>query len=106
MHVKDYGAPLLQKIWRLAEDALAETQQVVFIGYSLPPADPFVAHLILRARARSCSKTGWKYWVFNKDACAHERFRSLLGPAEANILEKFTPQTFAAQWLHKILDSR
>ncbi len=104
---ESYNNPLLEEIWRCAEDALAKAHGVIFIGYSLPLADPLVTHLILRARAKSSGNPQgrWKYWVFNPDCCVHQRFHSLLGLAEGNDYEEFTPKQFNAKWTERILNT-
>lgn len=100
-HTKLYDHRVLAAVWRRAETALADAGEVLFIGYALPPADPLVAHLILRAHAASRHKRGraWNYSVINPDRDAHDRLRRLLGPARRNLREDFTPQRFVEDWM-------
>jgi hypothetical protein len=46
---KSYPNPLLNEIWRQAEDQVARADQLVFVGYSLPDADAYVKAMFKRA---------------------------------------------------------
>lgn len=103
-HLKTYEYPLLKKTWLNAEAALTAAQRVVFIGYSLPPPDPLVALLILRARAAQSSEK-FGYWVVNPDCRVHERFRTLLGRPEVMVPDEFNPESFLRQWTPTLIET-
>ena len=98
---KDYDNPVLKEVWCRAEAALAQAQRVVFIGYSLPPPDPLVAQMILRARAKSKKKYGhpWQYLVFDPCPDVHKRFKTLFGRPERRTWHRdFDISVFRQRW--------
>jgi hypothetical protein len=54
-YYKDYGNRVFKEIWQLAEDALANAKEWIFIGYSLPDSDVRMRSILLAALARSSS---------------------------------------------------
>jgi hypothetical protein len=46
---KTYANPLLNDIWRQAEDQLMRANHVIFLGYSMPEADGYLRYMIKRA---------------------------------------------------------
>lgn len=75
------GHPVLERVWRSAEQALETAHRVIFIGYSFPPADPVVLELVSTARLRSRQAHGkpWEYWLFDPDKSVCCRYRSIFG---------------------------
>lgn len=45
---KSYSTPGLQQVWDRALEAIQQAERITFVGYSLPPADMPVYHLICR----------------------------------------------------------
>ena len=72
-----------QPIWDLVQMAIAKSDTVVFIGYSLPSYDTFAAH---RLRAYCQNK---KIEVYNPSAMDLERFRDIFGADTVLRCEKF-----------------
>jgi hypothetical protein len=50
---KSYSNLILAEIWRAVEDRLANTGEVVFVGYSLPDADVHLRCILMRALFRN-----------------------------------------------------
>ncbi len=96
---------ILKGIWGQAEACLAEADRVIFIGYSLPPSDPLVTQMIMKARAKARRTKGraWRYLHFDKSKDAHERYRDLFGKPELPFkAAKFDMALFESTMLHQI----
>lgn len=46
--LKDYEGVLLHQIWDLALECIQQARRIVFVGYSMPPADVAIYHLFRR----------------------------------------------------------
>jgi NAD-dependent SIR2 family protein deacetylase len=83
----------LAGMWRNAASALEKAENIVVIGYSLPPSDHFFHTLYALGTAGSTVLR--KLWVFNpdpKDAPngVNIRFSGLLGPSATNVYRYFS----------------
>jgi NAD-dependent SIR2 family protein deacetylase len=47
--LKDYSNPYLATIWQKAEEKLKAADNIIFIGYSLPPEDNILCDMFVRA---------------------------------------------------------
>jgi hypothetical protein len=80
-------------VWRSAAKELAEAEDILVIGFSLPSTDSFFNHLYaLGTEGASIIR---RFWVFNPDAtgAVENRFRGMLGFG-ANSRFKCYPVTF------------
>ena len=50
---KDYSSVFIQTIWRIAEKALQDADNIVFCGYSFPDADIHIKHLLKKSELRN-----------------------------------------------------
>jgi hypothetical protein len=92
--LKDYGGEdtgndVFVGLWKKASESLREAEQVVIIGYSLPPADSTAWTLLLT----SCD--GRRTTVVNPDAAVMSRYRILLRLPLLSRAEDFR------SWLHR-----
>jgi hypothetical protein len=69
----------LKEVWRAAAQELAEAEDIVVIGFSLPTTDAFFNHLYALGTEGASSIR--KFWVFNpdKEGSAERRYREMLG---------------------------
>lgn len=83
--------PVLAQVWQKAEKALEAARFVIFVGYSLPSADPLVAEMLATARHRSAKVNGerWAFCVIDPCCSAHARYRSVFGSEGRHYLAKF-----------------
>jgi hypothetical protein len=75
-------------MWAHAANQLAEAENIIVIGYSLPKTDQFFPILYaLGTVSRAILK---RFWLFDpdKDGAVAKRFREMLGEAA---LQKFHP---------------
>lgn len=81
-------------IWSMAALELAEADNIIIIGYSLPETDMFFRQLY--ALGTVGKHLLEKFWVFNPDntGAVESRFASLLGPGAEQRFRYF-PETFA-----------
>ncbi|MGE5673413.1 MAG: SIR2 family protein [Mycobacterium leprae] len=90
---KRYQAFPLQQVWEAALGALQQADRVVFVGYSIPPADVAIYHLIRRALLIGRRPDEVRFEVINHhkqeagrlerelhEASVLQRFGQLLGP--------------------------
>jgi len=89
-HVKEFGHPMLRRIWRRCVDVLSTARTVYFLGYSLPAAD-WHSRYILRCGfdnqvqglpwgKRRRSPTGpAKVTIVNPDPSAFTRIEAVVG---------------------------
>jgi hypothetical protein len=106
VHLKDIKQTVLKRIWSYAERALVDADRVVFIGYSLPPADPTVKELLVTSRAKKTNRdhVPWAYLIVNKCKNVHSTFRDLFGEPEISWPELyFVPTEFEQSRLKAIL---
>jgi|GEM_PF-3047580 len=71
----------LEKVWAGAETCLKEADYVLFIGYSLPSADPLIIDLIIKSMGDSK-----KYFLMERSEVVVKRYTEKLG----NPIESFT----------------
>jgi len=74
----DYQGALAQ-IWKKAAEELAEAENIMVVGYSLPETDSFFRYLFsLGSQSPTRIK---RFWVFNPDPSreVEKRFRQLIG---------------------------
>ncbi|HYG59599.1 MAG TPA: hypothetical protein VD902_16165 [Symbiobacteriaceae bacterium] len=91
--LKSYEGAHLQHVWDLALECMQQAERIVFVGYSMPPADVAIYHLICRGLlAGRCPRRPHievinhtdpamspAEQVIHRDAVA-ARFRRLFGP--------------------------
>ena len=77
-YLKKFEHPVFQSIWDQAAIALNQADQVMFVGYSLPPADIAVRILINPLKRRRDHK-GIKIRVVNPNEGSLERYKNFLG---------------------------
>ena len=72
---------MLKPVWKAASEALSSAENVVVIGYSLPPADQFFRSFYSLSTISDSIID--RFWLFDPspDPAVAERFKSLLGPA-------------------------
>jgi NAD-dependent SIR2 family protein deacetylase len=83
----------LSKVWSQAAKELSLAENIIVIGYSLPPTDPFFRYLF--ALGTVGERPLKRFWVFDPDDSGQVemRFKSLLGPgAESRF--KYYKMTF------------
>jgi hypothetical protein len=56
--LKTFGNGLLRQVWTRAEESIAQADQIVFIGYSLPDADIQLRCMLMRGLFRSRGRGG------------------------------------------------
>lgn len=92
-YLKDFNRPLFRQLWRRCTDVLSTPRRLIFLGYSLPPAD-LQAQYILRCGLHNqiegrIKKDGDRYAatgpakviIVNPDQDAARRIESIAGPA-------------------------
>lgn len=69
----------LKDVWRAAAEELAEAEDIIVIGFSLPTTDTFFNHLYALGTEGASSIR--KFWVLNPDSqgVVEARFRAMLG---------------------------
>jgi hypothetical protein len=74
--------PALAPVWRAAEQNLELATTVIFIGYSLPSADPIVFQMIATARLQSANRPRgpWSCYVVDPKPDVHARYRAAAIP--------------------------
>lgn len=72
---KDYDQGVFPRLWKLAADGLQRTQEIIMIGYSLPPTDLHATALFRTAVKRSKLQS---LVVVNPDPVARRRIRDVL----------------------------
>src|SRR5258707_9413910 len=90
----DYSAGF-ENIWAHAANHLAEAENIVVIGYSLPPTDQFFP--ILYALGTVSETILKRFWVFDPDdtGAVRKRFQEMLGPAAKQKFQ-FRQETFGS----------
>lgn len=89
----------ISKVWSRAASELSDAENIMVIGYSMPPTDSFFKYLYALGTVGNSLLR--RFWVFNPDESVRNRFLELLGPgAEARFF--FKPVTF----LHSCGDIR
>jgi len=81
--LKRYTPPRLTRVFELALEAVRRADRIVLVGYSLPPADVAVHHLLRRGlltRGRP-EPPAVKVITRQQSSATVERFRRLFGPA-------------------------
>jgi len=71
----------LAPVWSAAARELAEAEEIIVIGYSLPPTDSFFRYLLAMGAAGPAVID--KFWVLDPAERVGEKFGNLLGPAAA-----------------------
>jgi len=51
--LKTYTSRILAELWKQSEQAVADAEQLIFIGYSMPDADYLIRALLIRGLARN-----------------------------------------------------
>ena len=54
--LKSYKNRIIREVWSLAEQAVANTQEIIFIGYSMPMDDHEIKSMLLRGIAKNKTK--------------------------------------------------
>ena len=103
--LKSYQGAHLQHVWDLALECMQEAERVVFLGYSMPPADVAIYHLIRRGLLAGRRPRVPRIEVVNhtdsalspSEQAMHQeavavRFRRLFGPDVAFDFSGFTGQ--------------
>lgn len=74
--LKTYTSRLLGGLWNLSEQAVAQTQKMVFVGYSMPEADYLIRALLIRALARNPNRESLKITVIDRkpDGASAKRY--------------------------------
>jgi hypothetical protein len=75
------------EVWKRAAQELAEAENVFVFGYSLPDTDVFFKHFF--ALGSLSDRLMKRFWVFDPDKAAKDRWRSLLGPATLSRFQHF-----------------
>lgn len=98
------GHPVLERVWRAAEEALETARLVIFVGYSLPPADPIVLEMVATARLRSRQSNGepWRYWVFDRDESVCRRYEKIFESPEIREPQEFKVKLLSDSWEQKV----
>ena len=80
----------LSRVWSKAAKELASAENIIIIGYSLPPSDPFFHFLYSLGTVGD--KPLKRFWVFNPDntGLVEKRFKDMLGPAATARYKYFT----------------
>jgi len=68
--LKSYEGAHLQHVWDLALEAIQQADRIVFVGYSMPPADVAIYHLIRRGLLASRKGTWPSVEVINHHSAA------------------------------------
>lgn len=84
---------VLKAVWSKAEITLINSSHIIFIGYSMPDADPLVRNLIKKTFSKDK-----KYYLMEKCADVINKFRDLFGD---NLIEVFD-DGYSSLNLHKI----
>jgi hypothetical protein len=85
-----YARPLLKLLWYIAREALAHSDVVHILGYSLPPSDFEVRRLIREAyawRHRTYNGRSWNFRIVDRDESVASRFRDILGGSRSLSVE-------------------
>ncbi len=69
----------LENVWRAAAAELAEAEEIIVIGYSLPETDSFFRYLLAVGTAGRTLID--KFWVYDLDSRVGDRFYEMLGAA-------------------------
>ena len=69
----------IANVWKHAGLHLAEAENIIVIGYSLPETDQFFRYLFALGTIGDARPQ--RFWVVDPDTKVGERFRALLGPA-------------------------
>lgn len=88
---KNYGDPAINYLWLQAERCLERVNEVVVIGYSLPPTD-FASETLLRRGIKGKSRIQIPVTVIDIDKEAKERFSRIFDPDKVkwvNSLDKY-----------------
>lgn len=68
----------IKNVWSVAARQLAEAEQIVVIGYSLPDTDQFFRYLYALGTVGPTRLK--RFWIINPDPKIQERFAPILGP--------------------------
>jgi hypothetical protein len=93
--LKSYEGAHLQHVWDLALECMQQAERLVFVGYSMPPADVPIYHLIRRGLLAGRGRRPWPsvhvinhtdpHWSAAEramhEAAVSARFIRLFGPA-------------------------
>lgn len=69
---------LISPVWANAASELSQAENIVIIGYSMPPSDGFFKHLYALGSAGGTALR--KFEIFDKSSAVEDRFRELIGP--------------------------
>jgi len=69
----------LENVWQAAANELAQAEEVIVIGYSLPETDYFFRYLLAVGTAGRTLID--KFWVYDPDPAVGDRFGRMLGAA-------------------------
>ncbi len=84
---------VIENVWRRAAKEMSEAENIVVIGYSLPPTDQFFQYLFaLGCVGRRLLR---RFIVCDPDHAVEQRFRDLLAPAALDGFE-YLPGVFSA----------
>ena len=80
----------LETVWRRAAERLSQAENIIVIGYSMPPTDEFFKYFF----ALGSVGDTWlsRVWIFNPDEAAARRFSELLGPQSKARFQHFPEQ--------------
>lgn len=78
--LKSYDTPQLRHVWDLALECIQQAQRIVFVGYSMPPADLAIHQLIRRGMLTRRTLAPPRLEVINHSQEITEHFHRLLGP--------------------------
>jgi hypothetical protein len=73
----------LASVWRLAADRMAEAENIVVVGYSLPPTDEFFRYLFALGTMSATRLRRVAVFDANPSDAMNERYLKLVGPMAA-----------------------
>ena len=92
------------RVWRTAATKLAEAENIIIIGYSLPPTDQFFRYLFALGTIGEARLQ--RVWVFDPDESVDAKYRELLGPMARDRYELVTGENGKFSACIKILGQR
>lgn len=92
-YLKKFENSLIQSIWDQAEEAILTADQIIVVGYSLPPAD-IAVRVLLNPLRRRISKKSVIVKVVDSKKATLERWRDFLGIDDKDLIEKKATEFF------------